>query len=96
MRRRRSPEIISGRVNADGSIASGDGFTVQKGTAGLFTLTFAAGFRLTSIVTVSAASGVGRGTDAFPLGDRSATVTTFTMTTSALTDYPFCFNAVGA
>lgn len=40
MRRRRAPEIIAGRVNADGSIAAGDGFTVQKTGTGTYTVYF--------------------------------------------------------
>lgn len=40
MRRRRNPEIIAGRVLPDGSIVSGDGFTVAKGAGGNYTLTF--------------------------------------------------------
>jgi hypothetical protein len=48
MRRRRNPEIIAGRVNADGSIAAGDGFTVQRTGLGAYVITFGSGFRLIS------------------------------------------------
>jgi hypothetical protein len=58
MRRRRNPEVVAGRVNADGSIAAGDGFTVVKGTAGNYTVTFVGGFRLMA-VTTSTTSGSG-------------------------------------
>jgi hypothetical protein len=53
MQNRRQPEIIAGRVNADGSIASGDGFTVQRSAAGTYNITFAPGFRVISATTGS-------------------------------------------
>jgi hypothetical protein len=49
-KKRRQPEIIAGRVNADGTIAAGDGFTVSKGGTGNYTITFAPGLRLTVAV----------------------------------------------
>jgi hypothetical protein len=49
MRRRRSLELIAGRVNSDGSIAAGDGFTVTRVSVGQYSLTFALGFRLVAI-----------------------------------------------
>jgi len=54
MEKRRQPEIIAGRVNSDGSIAAGDGFTVQKTATGNYVVTITApGFRVVS-VTMSA------------------------------------------
>lgn len=47
MRRRRAPEIIAGRIAADGSIQAGDGFTVVKSATGTYVLTFP-NFRLIS------------------------------------------------
>lgn len=48
MRRKRNPEVIAGRVNADGSIAAGDGFTVARNSIGNYTITPSPGFRLVS------------------------------------------------
>lgn len=50
MRRRRTPEIIGGRVNADGSVAGGTGnFQVQKDGAGLYLVMLPRGFKLKSV-----------------------------------------------
>ena len=49
MRRRRNPEVIAGRVNADGTIATGDGFQARNAGAGVYVLTFAPGFVLQGI-----------------------------------------------
>ena len=94
MRRRRQPEVIAGRVNADGTIAAGDGFTVQKGTAGQYTILGPTGFRLSGATVTPYAVG-----QAFP---RTALVTERSfevdMQTSAgtATDLAFSFVAVGA
>jgi len=58
MRRRRAPEIIAGRVNANGTVAMGDNFQVIKGGTGVYTVYFASGFRLIS-ATVTAGAGYG-------------------------------------
>lgn len=48
MRSRRKLEGIAGRVNADGSIAAGDGFTVTRNSIGNYTIALSPGFRLVS------------------------------------------------
>jgi hypothetical protein len=93
MRRRRSPEVIAGRVNADGSIAAGDGFTVQKTGTGLYAITIR-GMRLVS-ATASYYGGysatlVNTGVH----GENFFTVVTQT-TAAAGSDQPFTFTAVG-
>lgn len=51
MKPERQPDIISGRVNADGTIASGSGFTVYKSNTGTYRLTFDPGFRVNAVLT---------------------------------------------
>jgi hypothetical protein len=94
MEKRRQPEVITGYVNADGSIGSGDGFTVAKGTAGNYTITFPPSFRM---ISLSGSSGVANGT--FTLVNAPATqpqlVRLYTANTAALVDSPFSFIAIG-
>lgn len=92
-RRRRSPEIVAGRVNADGSIAAGDGFTVAKAGTGLYDITFGAGFRLLSIVPV-VSNGNTRIPSTLNYTERSVRVSLFTTAVAAVDD-PFSFTAVG-
>jgi hypothetical protein len=93
MRRRRNPEIIAGRVNNDGSIAAGDGFTVQLAATGTFVLTFAPGFRVTGIGTA-----VWQASTGFIVVD-SATAGTVTIKTytsaNVLANFNWSFVAVG-
>lgn len=89
--KRRAPEIIAGRVNADGTIAAGDGFTVQKTGTGQYVLAFG-NFRLiATVASVLNATG-----DADPNAHAANTViiNTFTLAAAAQ-DLPFSFIAVG-
>lgn len=94
MRRRRSPEIIAGKVNANGTIAMGDEFTVVKGTTGLYTLYFPANFRLISVVGSS-----GAGSNALfvngGVSENSIAIAMYTANTAVLVDVMFHFQAVG-
>lgn len=91
MRPRRQPEIIAGRVNADGSIATGDGFVVTRAAAGIYNFTLPPGFRLISAVMTSA-SEVGY-IDTWSAG--GFRVITATAVGGAGADNPFSFIAVG-
>jgi hypothetical protein len=51
MRRRRNLEVIAGQINADGSIAIGEGFTLRKTGIGLYIFTFPSTFRPISMTT---------------------------------------------
>lgn len=93
MRRRRAPEIITGIVNADGSINRGDGFTVQKSGAGQYTLFFPSGFRLMGFTMAK----VGADTP-FYLGgptDRTVQVVSVSSIAAGGVDAAFSFIAVG-
>jgi hypothetical protein len=92
MRRRRSPEIIAGRVNGDGSIATGDGFTVQRTGTGNYIVTFAAGFRMTGFSATVASSN-----EIFYQSptDRTINVQTASTAGGALFDGAWAFVAVG-
>lgn len=94
MEKRRQPEIITGRVNADGTIAAGDGFTVQKTGTGSYTLAFTQGFRVLSCVTCLSVLTTFL---AYPTAytERTVAVSTFNDSTGALGDQPFSFVAVG-
>jgi len=47
---------LTGRVNTDGTIAAGTGFTVSK-TTGVYTITFSAAYAETPVVLVSLVAG---------------------------------------
>lgn len=92
-RRRRQPEIIAGRVNADGSIAAGDGFTVSL-TGANYTVTFMSGFRLIScpanaVTTTRVIANTASYTE------RSCIVTTIDASTGSGIATAFSFVAVG-
>jgi hypothetical protein len=94
MRGRRRQEIISGRVNADGSIATGDGFSNAKTSAGIHVVTLQLGFRLVSVTMSTAGNYAMINADTFT--ERSFRVT-ISSTASSFTasDQPFTFIAVG-
>lgn len=93
MRRRRSPEVIAGAVAANGTILTGEGFTVQRTSAGFYTITFPEDFRIVS-VTASANNTVGWA-DMSGAGPNYITIAMFS-TNVVATDMPFSFVAVGA
>lgn len=92
MRRRRNPEVIAGRVNADGSIAAGDGFTVTP-AGGNYTVTLLPGFRLIAASANPAAGGGAFTTTLAAFTERSFLVTM--VTAGAAATQPFSFIAVG-
>jgi len=92
VRRRRDPEIISGRMNADGTIAAGDGFTCVKGAAGNYTLRFPPNFIVVACC-VTVVSITGNLVVATPSGNQ---VTIQLWSNSAVaTDMVFSFIATG-
>jgi hypothetical protein len=93
MEKRRQPEIIAGRINADGTIAAGDGFTVSKGGTGNYTITVSTGMRLiTAVAGGTLAAGGWVQTAGY--GDRAFSVLTYS-TANVATDIAFSFIAVG-
>jgi hypothetical protein len=93
MKSRRKLDTIAGRVNADGTIATGDGFTVSKGGTGNYTITFAPGMRLTAAVAGGTlAAGGWAQTGGY--SERAFTVLTYS-TANVATDIAFSFIAVG-
>ena len=94
MQERRQPEIIAGRVNADGSIAAGDGFTAVASGAN-YTITFQAGFRLLSCVANCQSSArVIANTSSYP-SERSCIVTTIDTSAGGGLATAFSFVVVG-
>lgn len=49
--------ILRGVVNSDGTIAQGTGFTVTKGSTGVYTITFTTAYSAAPIALVGSASG---------------------------------------
>jgi len=98
MQERRQPEIVAGRVNADGSIAAGDGFTVTKGAAGTYTVAFPGSFRAVSVVAMPAgtASTVGIVTQNVGAVTGQAITVVVLNTAGNAIDGAFMFTAVGA
>jgi hypothetical protein len=94
MRSRRKPEIIAGRVNADGSIAAGDGFTITKTGTGAYTLTLLGNFRMIS-VTVTPMTGTFHIAVLSAPAERTTNIAMFVSTTGAVADAQFVFAAVG-
>lgn len=93
MRPRRQLETIAGRVNGDGSIASGDGFTVQFVSTGTYTLRFPPGFRLVGVGLAINLGGYYGGY--FANADGSVEVRTYLTSTSAAASAPWSFVAAG-
>lgn len=95
MRRRRNPEIIAGRVNADGTVAAGDGFFSQRTQTGVYVVTFVPGFRLISMDPQLISQGNAYFAHSYAYTERSVGVAIFTVTPT-LIDWGFSFIAVGA
>lgn len=84
------PRIITGRINADGTIAAGTGFTVNRPSAGTYDITFTVAFAaLPAFVCVAGSSVVFRGS---ALTTSTARVETFS-TAFALSDSACSFIA---
>jgi hypothetical protein len=95
MRRRRNPEIIAGAVNSAGTIAAGDGFSVNKTATGSYTVTITApGFRMLTAVA-SQWNGSALIIDAIPQTGTNTIAVTIRTTAAALLDANFSFVAVG-
>src|SRR5687768_11834234 len=87
------PEWRAGRVNADGTIAAGTGFTVSKGGTGLYTVTYTGGFTAQGVAAWAIADG-------WFMGATANSGTGFTgqvrvSTTHATNDSAFSFVAIG-
>lgn len=95
MRLRRRPETIAGRVNADGTIAGGEGFSVSKTGTGAYTIFLPRDFRLVS-ATVTVLAGSAWTATAANYAATQIGVLTFVSNTAAAGDAPFMFTAVGA
>ena len=93
MRRRRNPEIIAGRVNADGSIAAGDGFTIAKEAgAGSYTIMFSVGFRVVGFTLSFLSSNTGY---YGVTNERTISVQTVSAPGGGGVNIPFSFVAAG-
>jgi len=93
MEKRRQPEIIAGRVNSDGTIAAGDGFTSSRTSAGLYVVTLPAGFRL--VTATASPATTSSFTAVISFGSGLFQVSTFATNTAVISDCPFAFTAVG-
>lgn len=93
MRRRRSLEIIAGRVNADGSIATGDGFTISKTVTGNYVIGLPRGFRPVAATGSTIGGGV---SVVFPAPTSDGAITAIPVTTAGVaTDNAFHFIIAG-
>lgn len=93
MERRRTPEVVGGRVNGDGSINAGDGFSISKTGTGSYNIIFGPGFKLVSLVAANmTASNRWVVTSAYT--DRSVQVTVLN-SAAAVVDDAFSFIAMG-
>jgi hypothetical protein len=92
MRRRRNPEIICGRVNANGTVMAGENFAVQKGPTGVFYLLFPPSFKLLSLTANS--QGNYYITQTVVMSDGRGQVA-FSTVAGAAVDMAFSFTAMG-
>ena len=95
MEKRRQPEIIAGVVNSDGSIAAGDGFTVQKAGTATYVLTFPTSFRLISATGAADTAGSAVSVMISARTVNSVTFITRISNTATGADSTFAFTAVG-
>jgi hypothetical protein len=95
-RRRRNPEIIAGRVNPDGSLAtcSDPSLTITKGTTGVYTINLPPGFRLVGATFSGVASGLLVSGNGFP-SDRAVPVSVVIANTLAASDNNWSFVLAG-
>lgn len=95
MRQRRQPEIIAGRVAADGTLSSctDDRTHTSKSATGIWVIYFPDSFRVVSVsVNCNQANNYVMSAS---LGSGLVQVDAFASTTAARTDVPFTFTAVG-
>lgn len=83
-------------MNGDGTIAAGDGFTAQRTSIGVYSITLQSGFRLigATVFPHAASTAVVNGGGVTP-GERSFGVAMFLSSTGASVDGSFSFVAVG-
>lgn len=93
MRLRRRPEVIAGRVAADGSFTTGSGFVSAKTATGSYLITCDPGFRVVSVVVTSNNNPMFGVTGQF--SGNSFAVFIYN-SSSVLTDQQFSFIAVGS
>lgn len=79
--------ILTGRVNADGTIAGGTGFTVAFNGLSTYTITFTTPFAALPVVAVQATNASGAGLS-------GVTASQFVVTTQGAAPAPFNFLAV--
>jgi hypothetical protein len=87
---------ITGRVNSDGTLASGTEVGSRRNSVGNYTLTFASSFRLLQIILVPYQSGNTVAYVASGQTDRTVLLILAAATTGAGQDSGFVFTAVGA
>ncbi|HKQ37897.1 MAG TPA: hypothetical protein VJ063_07450 [Verrucomicrobiae bacterium] len=89
--------MIRGVVTAAGTIIVGSGFSVVKGTTGLYSVRFNSAFTAAPAVTATAESqgGLSRSAMTDGVGSTSANIRIVITTTGAVNDAPFHFIAVG-
>jgi hypothetical protein len=96
MRRRRTPEVIAGRVNSDGSIAAATDprITTAKFGTGAYTVTLPPDFRL--VTAVATTNNSASWTIEATVGSSGFQVNIYASSTAAAGDASFNFVAVGA
>lgn len=92
------PRVIRGGVSGAGAITKGTGFTVARGSVGVYTITFTAAFSATPIVVVTPSANTGGVLPIwFTNGITTGTcVVQFFTTGAAAVDLPFDFIAYEA
>lgn len=94
--RSQTTRTIAGRVNANGTVASGADFTVRPAGTGVYVITFPRGFRLMG-ATASPATGItNRAVDLQPNSAGELVANVFVATTAVGENNQFSFTAVGA
>lgn len=94
--RTQTTRTVAGRVNADGTPATGSGYTSRKTGTGAYTVTITDGRILTAVVGTAQVGGGAGGISSSSYIDRTFNVATFSTNTLAAVDSAFAFTAVVA
>lgn len=96
MRTRKNPEIISGRVNSDGSVAAGTGFTIVRTGVGTYNLIFPTLRLISFVANAISAGGIFINIESgVAITGTTLSIVARTSTTGTATDAGFSFVATG-
>lgn len=87
--------VVRGQIAANGAITAGSGFSVTKGTAGLYTITFTTPFAAAPVFTASPLDSNASSETVAGTPSAGSVAVTIRTGTNAVGDCAFCFTATG-